>query len=384
MEVSQVYQFVNAATEEAIGDTAVLNEDLSNVVDIGTAIFNASAFDKYVKSLVNHIGKVIFVNRPYRGSAPSVLMDAWEYGSVVEKISSEMPEAVENESWDLTDGQSYDPHIFHKPVAEVKFFNKMVTFEIERSITEMQVKQSFSSATQLNGFISMLYNEVEKSMTVKNDALIMRTINNMIGETVYAQYAGAAITTAGGTKAVNLLALYNSQYGTSLTAAQARLTPEFIRYAAYTMALYTDRLTRMSTLFNVGGKQRFTPKDLQHIVMLSEFRAAADVFLQSSTFHDEYTKLVNAETVPFWQGSGTDYGFDSTGKVDVKTASGNTQVVTGVLGVIFDRDALGVMNYNRRVTTQWNAKAEFTNYFYKMDARYFNDLNENFIVFFVA
>lgn len=384
MEVSQVYQFVNEASKEALGTEGILSEDLSNVVDVGTAIFNAAAFDKYVKSLVNHIGKVIFVNRPYRGSAPSVLMDAWEYGSVVEKIHSEMPEAVENESWELTDGQSYDPHVFYQPKAEAKFFNKMITFEIDRSITEMQVKQSFSSATQLNGFISMLYNEVEKSMTVKNDGLIMRTINNMIGETVYSQYAGAAITTAGGTRAVNLLALYNDQYGTSLTAVQARLNPDFIRYAAYTMALYTDRLTRMSTLFNVGGKQRFTPKDLQHIVMLSEFRAAADVFLQSSTFHDEYTKLVNAETVPFWQGSGVDYGFDSTGKIDVKTASGNTQVVTGVLGVIFDRDALGVMNYNRRVTTQWNAKAEFTNYFYKMDARYFNDLNENFVVFFVA
>lgn len=384
MEVAQVYQFVNAATEAAIGDTAVLNEDLSNVVDIGTAIFNANAFDKYVKSLVNHIGKVVFVNRPYRGSAPSVLMDAWEYGSVVEKIHSEMPDAVENESWELTDGQSYDPHVFHQPVAEAKFFNKMVTFEIDRSITELQVRQSFSSATQLNGFISMLYNEVEKSLTVKNDALIMRTINNMIGETVYSQYAGAAITTVGGTRAVNLLALYNDQYGAELTAAKARLNPDFIRFAAYTMALYTDRLTRMSTLFNVGGKQRFTPKDLQHIVMLSEFRAAADVFLQSSTFHDEYTKLINAETVPFWQGSGEDYGFDSTGKIDIKTASGNTQVVTGVLGVIFDRDALGVMNYNRRVTTQWNAKAEFTNYFYKMDARYFNDLNENFVVFFIA
>ncbi len=384
MEVNQVYQFVNAATNEAIGDAAVLNEDLSNVVDIGTAIFDANAFDKYVKSLVNHIGKVIFVNRPYRGSTPSVLMTEFEYGSVVEKISSEMPVAVENESWELTDGQSYDPHIFHKPVAEAKFFNKMVTFEIDRSITEMQVKQSFSSATQLNGFISMLYNEVEKAMTVRVDALVMRTINNMIAETVHSQYGASAITGMGGTKAVNLLALYNDQYGTTLTVKDARLNPDFIRFAAYTMSLYTDRLTRMSTLFNVGGKQRFTPKDLQHIVMLSEFRAAADVFLQSNTFHDDYTKLVNAETVPFWQGSGTDYDFSSTGKVDVKTASGDTQVVTGVLGIIFDRDALGVMNYNRRVTTQWNAKAEFTNYFYKMDARYFNDMNENFVVFFIA
>lgn len=384
MEIKQVYEFVNAATQEAIGNSAILTEDLSNVVDVGDAVFNASAFDAYVKSLVNHIGKVIFVNRPYRGSAPSVLMDAWEYGSVVEKISSEMPTATENESWELIDGASYDPHIFYQPKAEAKFFNKMTTFEIDRSITEMQVRQSFSSATQLNAFVSMLFNEVEKSLTVKNDALIMRTINNMIGETVYDQYSGSAITGAGGTKAVNLLYRYNDQYSENLTAAQALLDPDFIRYAAYNMALYTDRLTRMSTLFNVGGKQRFTPKELQHIVMLSEFRAAADVFLQSNTFHDEYTKLVNAETVAYWQGSGTDYAFSNTGKIDVSTASGNSQVVTGILGVIFDRDALGVMNFNSRVTTQYNAKAEFTNYFYKRDARYFNDLNENFVVFFIA
>ena len=376
MEIKQVYEFVNDATSEVIGDSAILAEDLSNVVDIGTAIFNGNAFDAYVRSLVNHIGKVIFVNRPYRGSAPSVLMDAWEYGSVVEKIHSEMPEAVENESWDLVDGQSYDPHVFHKPVAQAKFFNKMTTFEIEASITEMQVKQSFSSATQLNAFVSMIFNEIDKAMTVRTDALIMRTINNMIVETA----KGASAT-----RAVNLLSKFNAQYGESMTAAEAIVSPDFIRYAAYQIALYTDRLTRMSTLFNEGGKQRFTPKDLQHIVMLSEFRAAADVFLQSGTFHDEYTKLVNAETVPFWQGSGTDYAFTSTGAINAKPASGGDAIqVSGVLGCIFDRDALGVMNNNQRVTTQWNAKAEFTNYFYKKDARYFNDLNENFVYFYVA
>ena len=376
MEIKQVYEFVNDATSEVIGDSAILQEDLSNVVDIGTALFNGNAFDAYVRSLVNHIGKVIFVNRPYRGSAPSVLMDAWEYGSVVEKIRSEMPEAVENESWDLVDGQSYDPHVFHKPVAQAKFFNKMTTFEIEASITEMQVKQSFSSATQLNAFVSMIFNEIEKAMTVRTDALIMRTINNMIVETA----KGASAN-----RAVNLLSKYNTLYGQSLTANEAIVSPDFIRYAAYQIALYTDRLTRMSVLFNEGGKQRFTPKDLQHIVMLSEFRAAADVFLQSGTFHDEYTKLVNAETVPFWQGSGTDYAFTSTGSINAKPASGGDAIqVTGILGCIFDRDALGVMNNNQRVTTQWNAKAEFTNYFYKKDARYFNDLDENFVYFYVA
>lgn len=384
MEVKQVYQFVNDATSEALGSEGLLTEDLSNAVDVGTAIFNAGAFDRYVKSLVNHIGKVLFVNRAYRGSAPSVLRDAWEYGSVVEKISSELPEAVENESWELTDGASYDPNVFHQPKVEAKFFNKMTTFEIERSVTERQVKQSFSNSTQLNAFVSMLFNEVEKSMTIKVDQLVMRTINNMIAETVYDQFTGGAITGAGGPRAINLLSRFNTQYGKSLTAAAAILDPDFIRYAAYVMALHVDRLTRMTTLFNVGGKQRFTPKDLQHIVMLSEFRAAADVFLQSTTFHDEYTKLVNAETVPFWQGSGTDYTFTNTGKIQAVTAAGHSQTVTGVLGCIWDRDALGVMSENSRVTTNYNPKAEFTNYFYKRDARYFNDFNENFIVFYVA
>lgn len=381
MEIKQIYEIVNNATRETIGDSALLTEDLSNIVDVGTAVFNASAFDAYVRSLVNHIGKVVFVNRPYRGSAPSVLMDAWEYGSVVEKIHSEMPEAVENESWELTDGASYDPHVFHKPKAEAKFFNKMTTFEIEASITEMQVRQSFSNATQLNAFVSMLFNEIDKAMTVRTDALIMRTIANMIAET-----KKDATATSATTRAVNLLTEYNTQFSSNtITAADAIYTPEFIRFAAYKIALYTDRLTRMSTLFNVGGKQRFTPKDLQHIVLLSEFASAADVYLQSDTFHDEYTRLVNAERVPFWQGSGTDYAFGSTSKIDAVAASGgDRQQISGVLGCIFDRDALGVMNNNQRVTTQYNPKAEFTNYFYKKDARYFNDLNENFVFFYVA
>lgn len=377
MEMKQVWEITNSAVQEVLGETAVVNEDLSQIVDVGTAIFNANAFDAYVKSLINHIGKVIFVNRPYSGSAPSVLMDGWEYGSILEKISSEMPVAQENPSWELVDGQSYDPHVFNQPKASAKFFNKRTTFEIDRSITEMQVKQSFSSAEQLNGFISMLLNETEKALTVRNDLLIMRTINNMILET-----ANSGVPT----RYVNLLAGYNQQFGATLSPQEAITEPAFVRYAAFTMSLFSDRLTRISTLFNGGGMQRFTPRDLQKIVYLSEFARAADVYLQSDVFHDQYTALTKGETVPYWQGSGTDYALASTGKIMGTLASDGVTNVTanGVLAVIFDRDALGVCNYNRRVTTQWNAKAEFTNYFYKQDAGYFNDLNENFVVFYMA
>ena len=385
MDVKQIYSLVNGATSEILGETAVLNEDLSNVVDIGEQVFNANALDRYVKALVNHIGRVIFVNRAYRGGAPSVLMDGWEFGSVLEKVQADMPDASENESWELENGASYDPNIFYQPKVSAKFFNKRVTFEIPISFTEKQVKQSFSNATQLNGFISMLYNSVDKAMTVKVDALIMRTINNMIGETVHSEYEEGDYEESSGVRAVNLLYLYNQRYpNAQLTAENAPTDPEFIRFAAYKMGLYSDRLSKMSTLFNVGGKERFTPADMLHVVLLSDFAAAANVYLQSDTFHEQFTALPNAETVPYWQGSGTDYGFDSVSTINIKTASNDVVEISGILGVMFDRDALGVSNLDRRVTTNYNAKAEFFTNFYKFDAGYFNDLNENFVVFFVA
>lgn len=384
MEVKQIYEIVNGSLIETLGKNDLIQEDLTGIVDAGNEIFNANAFDRFVRSLINHIGKVIFVNRPYSGSAPSVMMDDWRYGSILEKIGSRLPEATENQSWELTDGHSYDPNIFHKPDVYVKFFNKMTTFQIERSVQEKSLYQSFSSATQLNAFLSMLLNEVEKGMTVAFDNLIMRTINNMIAETFYDLSSAGAYIGAGNARCINLLSRYNTQYGAQLTAQQAILNPGFIRYAAYQMALTIDRLTRMSTLFNMGGMERFTPKDYQHVVMLSEFRAAADVFLQSNTFHDEYTKLINAETIPFWQGSGTNFDFDDTGTIKVKTSENHEVEATGILGTIFDRDALGVNGYNSRVDTHWNEPAEFTNYWYKRDARYFNDFNENMVVFYVA
>jgi hypothetical protein len=384
MTINQIYELVNAATSEILGESAVIAEDLSNVVDIGTEIFNANAVDNYVRSLVNHIGRVIFVNRPYAGNVPSVLMDGWEYGSVLEKITADLTEATENESWELTNGESYDPNIFYKPTVSAKFFNKRVTFEIPMSFTERQVKESFSNATQLNGFLSMLYNAVDKAMTVKVDALVMRTINNMVGETIYADYGAASLSSKSGVKAVNLLYIYNQRFNKSLTASAAVTDPDFIRFAAYEMGVTSSRLSKISTLFNIGGKDRFTPSDLLHVVMLSDFRKAANVYLQSDVFHDQFTALPNSEEVPYWQGSGTEYDFADISNIKITTASGNSIDASGILCVMFDHDALGVTNLDRRVTTNYNPKAEFYNNWYKFDAGYFNDTNENFVVFFVA
>lgn len=384
MEVKQIYEIMNSVTKEMLGDTIIVAEDLSNIVELGNQFESVVGLDEYVRKLPNHVGKVIFVDRKYEGRAPQILMDGWEYGSICEKIMTRIPEAVENEDWQLTDGASYDPNVFHAPDVIGEFWNKRTTFEIDMSITRKQVKSSFDNVTQLNSFLSMILNAIETSLTVKLDALIMRTINNMIGETIYDAMPSGTYTGAGGTRAINLLKLYNDKYSASLTAANAVTTPEFIRFAAYTMKNYIDRLKVLSNLFNIGGESRFTPASKLHVAMLSEFKNAADVFLQSSTFHNEYVALPNADAIPFWQGSGTDYGFSSTSNIKIKTASGHDVDVSGVLAVMFDRDALGVSNLDREVRTHYNEKADFWNYFYKAFAGYFNDTNENFIVFYVA
>lgn len=386
MEVKQIYTLMNSVSNEVLGTTALVKEDLTGIVDMGTEVFNQNAVDNYVKSLVNHIGKVIFVNRPYAGKVPSVLMDAWEFGSVLEKISADIPQATENESWSLTDGQEYSQDVFHKPVVTAKFFNSKVTFEVPVSITEKQVKESFSNAEQLNGFLSMIYSAVDKSMTIKADALIMRTINNMVAETFKADATAFAgdYSKASTNRCVNLLKLYNDKFGTKLTANTAILNPEFIRFASYTIGMYADRLGSISTLFNIGGKARFTGSDMLHLVLLTDFAKGADTYLYSDTKNYQFVTLGKHETVPCWQGSGQSYSFNDVSTIEVKTASGTDVKVTGVIGVMFDRDALGVSNLDRRVTSNYNAKAEFFNNYFKFDAGYFNDTNENFVVFYMA
>lgn len=379
MKVTQLKDIVNSATSEVLGKTDVVNDDLSNLVDVGNEIFDTDNVDNYVKKLIDRIGQVIFVNRLYAGGVPSVLMDSWEYGSVVEKISADMPEADENDSWNLQNGQTYSQDTFYQPKVSAKFFNSKVTFDVKLSFTTEQVKESFSNVNELNGFISMLETGVKNSMTVKLDSLIMRTINNMTGQ---------ILNNANGLQKVNLLAEYNTASGQNLTVNKALMDKDFLKFASLTIKKYQARITKMSTLFNAGGKARFTTTDNLHTVLLSDFADSAEVYLMSDTYHNDTVSLPNHETVPYWQGSGKSYAFNDISKIDVKINAGNKtpkQVTqTGILGVMFDTNALGVSNLNQRTTTSYNARAEFYTNYYKMDAGYFNDLNENFVVFYIA
>lgn len=388
MKLTQVYEIVNQATQEATGQSELLEKDLSNITDVGNEVIGSEALDHYTKSLVNHIGRVVVDSREYTTVLPSVLKDSWEYGSILERIKMDLIEAEDNPSWALEDRKEYSPNIFYRPKVTAKFFNSKTTFEIPISFTELQVKESFSSAEQLNAFVSMIQNAVSNSITVKMDSLVMDTINNGTAETLVSDLLTEDDTldlTTSGNKAINLLALYNADKTEALTADKAIKDAEFIKFASYTIQLYKDRLARISTIFNVEGKQRFTPETENHLVLLTDFASASKVYLESEAYNKELLALPKYETVPYWQGSGTGYDFADVSKISVKTAGTNKTVeANGIIGVMFDNVALGVTNLDQRVQSSFNPKAEFYNNFYKNDVGFFNDLGENFVVFFVA
>ena len=378
MKVTQIKDLVNSSLKEVNGSSVLLKEDLSNVVDIGKELLNNDDVDNFVKKLVDRVGKTVFNNRVYQGSAPSVLMDAWEYGSVVEKIDSDLPKVEENDSWKLEDGKSYDQDIFYQPKVSAKFFNSKTTFDIPMSFTKMQVESAFSSASELNSFISMLMVKTQNAMTVNLDGLIMKTINNFTANVINAKK---------GMQVVNLLDLYNKTAQTKVTVDNALTSPDFIKFANLTINTYRDRLTKMSTLFNQAGLNKFTPVDNQHLVILSDLASASKVYLESDTYNQDNVKINNYDTVPYWQGSGTTYNFKDTSKIDIaiKDDTQTKEIIqTGILGVLFDTSALGVSCQNPRTTTAVNARAEFYTNFNKYDAMYYNDLNENFVVFMIA
>ena len=378
MKVEQIAEIVNQTTAEVTGTEAISDIDLNKVVETGAEVLdNDKLIDNYVKTLIDHIGKVVFVNRPYTGSTPSVMMESWEYGAILEKIQYEgLPEAEDNDSWDLQDGKSYDPNIFYKPTVSAKFYSEKRTFDIPMSFAQRQVKSAFSNSAQLQAFVAMIETAISNGMTVKMDSLVQLTLANAIA-TVYNNKLTNPV------QYYDLVTAYKTATGdNTVTPENALVKPDFTRWASMQMKRVIARMKKLSTLFNAGGKYRHTPADRLHLILHSDFTASAEAYLYSDTYHDEFIKLPKAEEVAFWQGSGTGFSWADTSKIIVTpTGSDSATTVNNVVGIAFDRDALGVSNLDRRVTTNWNPKAEFTNNWYKFDAGYFNDFNENIVVF---
>lgn len=401
MIISQIAGALNDTIMKEItgqGATPIVQEDLSNIVEAGKTVLDFTSgskanFNSFIETLIDRIGRIKYVDRTYAGTAPNILHDSWEYGSIMQKVRAEVPEFQENTSWKLgdiyadansnnkvpgiVDYKELDPYILSLPSAQVKFYNSKITYEAPITITEMQLKSAFTSASEMSRFVAMIENRISLKMTLSTDALIMRTINNLI-----------ALKVNAGTNVINLLSAYNDVVDDDLTAEEALRNTEFLRYASKTMALMKDYLKTAGSNYNESNYITFTPADRLKFVVLSEFAKDMETYLYADTYHNEFVQMDGYSTVPFWQAQGTTMNdFTTRSTINVKATDGTNEVEVnqaGVVGIMFDVEAAAVCNENYRVTSAYNPRGEYTNYFYKWDAQYMNDVQENAIVFIVA
>lgn len=385
MKVKQIATILNTVINpEQIGETAVVNEDLSNIVDVGKTLTAAGTFgenfDNFTKALIDQVGKVVFVDRVYTAQGPNLLRDSWEYGSVLQKVRCDLPDADDNKTWslaDLANGSTVDPFVITKPTVKAKYFNSKTTFEVPITLAEDQVKEAFKSPADMNRFMSMIENRVLMKRALCTEAMSKRTLNNLIAQKIHAS-----------TNVVNLLKDYNTAYTKTLKAATCLSDPDFLKYCAKTIMMYKKYIAEASMLYNNDGYVTFTPEDRLEFTVLSEFSKDLQVYMYADTYNKEFVQLDGYSEVAYWQGSGTDNAFNEISKIDVKalTADGTEFTVsqTGVVAVMYDRDAAAICNENERVTSIYNPKAEYWNYFYKYDCAYMNDTAENCIVFIIA
>lgn len=400
MKVVQIADVLNYAIEKEVsGEVELVQEDLSNIVDVGKKITDSLTVsgntNNFVSTLIDRIGRVKYVDRTYSTQAPNILKDSYEYGSILMKVRAEVPDFQENASWKLgafdglgiKDAGELDPFVISAPTAIAKVYNSKITYEAPITISDLMLKQAFTSASEMGRFIAMIENRIQLKMTLSTDALIMRTINNLIGLKI-----GAA-NAAGATKSnvINLLTEYNSilDSGDQLTAAEALRSTEFLRFATKTIALYKDYLKTASVKYNDSDNYiTFTPSDRLKFVALSEFAKDMETYLYADTYHNEFVKMDGYSTIPFWQSQGSDeddYTVRSSLAITCTDGTSTYNIAqSGIVAVMFDEEAAAVVNENYRITSQYNPRGEYTNYFYKWDAGYMNDTYENCVVFLVA
>lgn len=388
-DFKQIAELVNLTTKEVLGETAApMLEDLSNVVDFGITLQNSDVENKFLTNFVDRIGRVVMYDRVYKSSTNlGIYKDNLEYGTILQRMMiDELPEAVENETYELTDGASVDPYVVNLPKASAKYYDKRNTWEIDMTILDRQYRSAFTSATSLAAFVAMVFNAVENSRTLKIETLQKAILRTAIATTLKNDIPTGAYATTSTIKAVNLLKLYNDEAnaGADLTIAEALISRDFLKFASKTINEYVRAMKDMSTLYNIQEAARFTKEDKMHLTVLGKFADAAQFYLEADTWHNNLVALPGYGTIDNWQATGKDRSFANLSKINVKNADGDTVEAGGIVGVIYDDGGMGVTCENYRVLSQRNEKGEYTNYFWKADFASVCFKDMNLVVFFMA
>lgn len=390
MEVKQIAKNLNEWMAEKCADARydettsaefIVKEDLSNILDIGTRIYDAGWVDNFVKAMIDRIGRMVFVNRRTRGFAPNLQRDGWEFGSVMSKSRTKRFEAKPNPSWQLQKGQTVNQYQFEPPTVKTKYYNIKVAWQIECSFAEMQVREAFTSAGEMNRFFSMIESAIQQSLDDQMDLLTMRAVNGFVAEKLD-RNSGI----------IDLLTPYNTAESASLTLDSMTQSNGWCTWAAYQILLAKQRIKARTSVFNANdeaGYDTATPPEYLRFCLHGDVAEALNVYLNAVTYHNDFDDIGSYDIIPMWQTAGTNWQRAATTRINIdlpsnierEAADAKSVDRIGILGVMFDTDAIVINNEKQRVTSSYNANGEYYNNFYKVETNIIIDLEENGIVF---
>lgn len=397
MTTNQIYTIVNEVNAEAFGSEAVDVIDNQGLISLGDTVLSSTTnTEAFLNTLVQRIGRTIISFRQYRNKLADMVVNDFEYGAILQKIRVHLTEAETDPAYGLTDGNSVDPWTVNKPNVEQKLFVTRTPYMFHVTIARKQLKEAFLSESGMGAFIGAVFGQVRNSIEVSLENLGRLCIANMMAEfTPFTPSVGDDTPATTLNHEVKLCTLYNTargyhgvipgEGGAADTPASAGYVDadtclfddDFLRFAVKTMKSYSDNFTDMSTLYNDGEIETFTPREDQRLKVLSSFERALETVVQYSAFNEEMVRLNAFATLNFWQSAQT----ADTVKVE-RASDGVAVTIQNVVGVLYDRDALGIYKRDEDVlTTPVNAKGLYYNTFYHQLELWFNDTSENFVFF---
>lgn len=364
MDTTQIYSLVNEVARESIGTDEIDVLDTNSLVALGDSVLSSSSnTEAFLNTLVQRIGKTIISYRPYTSQLSLLDVGDMEFGQIMQKIKVKMPTAIEDDTYNLVDGESIDMYKVTKPSASQKLFVKRTPVTYTITTQRKALKEAFTSAEALGAFIAAVFGEVRNAIELTQENL---------GRLTMANYIANAKTT----QVYDLVTLYNDMGHSVPTGEEALYDEPFLRFAIGKMKNISTKMTTMSELYNDGSEQRHSPLEYQRFMYLVDFMTALETQVNYAAFHDEYVKTATGIAVPYWQAAKSPFD------IKVKDAEDAEKTIENVVAFIHDRDALGTYRKEEEaLTTPVNAKGRYYNTFWHLDNLYFNDLSENGVVF---
>lgn len=388
---NQIYQILNSINSQAnTGATLVKND--ATFISYGETISQLSdeGRETWFETLLDRIGQTVMDNRAYMAKTITPLWkEPFSYGAILQKIHAKMPVATEDKAWANPSNVSTDPFAPTVREVEQRLYGKQSVWQIKDTIPDVQLTTAFTSAERMAAFLNNLMLTTQNSLERSMENLANATRSALMAKTY----------NAGGAKVVKLVTAYNTAMGYESDDA-GYVTPgdagclynrDFLRFASLQIALKIDQIQHMTDIFAANDYERFTSRQYLSFSVLGMFDDAVSSYLAADTYHQKLVELPseNKYVAPFWQATGSDFGFANASKIHVMLRAADAEASiseltvekAGIVAMINDSEAAGITLDERRVRSIYNPELECTNYFHKMRQRWYVDDTQPSIIF---